>query len=165
MKIRTVQAKDIDACHLIEQHCFTQSEAASLDSIKERATVYPSGFIVAELDHRVVGMINSGATDSDDITDEAFKKLIGHREDGRNIVIFSVSVAPKFQGKKIASRLMSRFVERSRELNKEKILLLCKTDLIPFYERLGFTLGGISTSTHGGFEWHEMIYTLKNTNN
>ena len=160
-----MQAKDIDACHSIEQLCFTTSEAASLESIKERATVYPWGFIVAELDQRVVGMINSGATDSDDITDEAFKKLIGHRENGKNIVIFSVSVAPAHRGKGIASRLMGRFVERSRQLNKEKILLLCKTDLIPFYERLGFAYGGISTSTHGGFEWHEMVHPIKNTTN
>lgn len=161
MKIRTVRKNDIDACYLIEKTCFHQSEAASLDSITDRATVYPSGFIVAEIDNKIVGMINSGSTNSDDITDEAFKKLIGHTENGKNIVIFSVSVSPEFQGKNIASGLMNHFINRSRDLKKEKILLLCKTPLIKFYEKLGFRYGNISTSTHGGFKWHEMMYCIE----
>lgn len=161
MKIRTVKKEDIPACYRVEQDCFEESEAASLASIEKRATQYPAGFIVAEIDNQIVGMVNSGATDKDDITDEAFKQLIGHTENGKNIVIFSVSVLPGFQGRKIASELLNRFIQRSKALKKEKILLLCKTALIGFYESFGFEYGGISTSTHGGFQWHEMAYQIK----
>ncbi len=161
MNIRTVNKKDIEACYLIEKICFEESEAASLSSITDRVDVYPSGFIVAEVDNKVVGMVNSGSTNSDDITDEAFKKMIGHTENGKNIVIFSVSVFPEFQGQGIAANLISCFKKRSKELKKEKILLLCKTELIKFYEKLGFQYENISTSTHGGFEWHEMIYNVE----
>ena len=160
VNIRTVQKGDIKACHRIEQACFESGEAASLKSIQERAAVYPDGFIVAEIDHSVVGMVNSGSTDSDDITDEAFKKLIGHTENGKNIVVFSVSVLPEFQGKGIASALMKQFIKRAGQLKKVNVLLLCKTDLIPFYKRLGFEYGGISDSTHGGSKWHEMVFRL-----
>lgn len=157
MNIRTVTQDDIQACYQIEQKCFEESEAASLESIEKRVRLYPAGFLVAEIDHQIVGMVNSGSTDKDDITDEAFKKLIGHTDNGKNIVIFSVSVLPEFQGRKIASELLKRFIRRAGDLKKEKILLLCKTALIRFYESFGFEHAGMSTSTHGGFEWHEMI--------
>ncbi len=160
MMIRTVVKKDIETCYLIEKKCFEKSEAASFDSIAKRADTYPAGFLVAQIDNQVVGMVNSGATDKDDITDEDFKKLIGHTDSGKNIVVFSVCVFPEFQGNKIASDLIEHFIKRSKELRKEKILLLCKHELIEFYEKLGFTYSGISTSTHGGFEWHEMIYNI-----
>lgn len=160
MHIRSVTMDDVKQCHLIEKTCFEESEAASLSSIKQRAEVYPAGFVVAEVENSVVGMINSGSTDKDDITDEEFKKLIGHCEAGKNIVIFSVSVLPEFQQRGVGSDLLKYFIERSGTLKKERILLLCKTNLIKFYERLGFVYGNISKSTHGGFEWHEMVYNL-----
>jgi ribosomal protein S18 acetylase RimI-like enzyme len=161
VNIREVAEDDVKQCYLIEKTCFEESEAASLNSIKNRVKVYPAGFIVAEIENSVVGMINSGSTDKDDITDEEFKKLIGHSENGKNIVIVSVSVLPEFQGKGIASILLKDFIERSENLKKEKILLLCKTDLIGFYKGLSFRYGSISKSTHGGFEWHEMVYNIK----
>ncbi len=161
MKIRTVDIKDVKACHLIEQRCFEKSEAASYDDIAKRADVYPAGFLVAEMNNRIVGMVNSGATDKDDITDEAFKQLVGHTEYGKNSVIFSIAVMSEFQGKQIASSLMKQFIERATQLKKEKILLLCKTGLIPFYEKQGFNYANISASIHGGFQWHEMVYYIK----
>ncbi len=161
MIIRGVTKNDIESCYFIEKTCFEESEAASIESIEKRVDVYPAGFIVAEVDSRIVGMINSGATDKDDITDEEFKKLIGHSDNGKNIVIFSVSVLPEFQKKGIASTLLIEFIKRSKELEKEKVILLCKTELIKFYERLGFEYFSVSTSNHGGFEWHEMIYYIR----
>jgi len=161
VNIRTVQNKDIEWCYKIEKECFAHSEAASMKSLKDRAVLYPDGFIVAEVDQSVIGMVNSGSTNSDDITDEEFKKLIGHTENGKNIVIFSVSVLPEHQSKGVATTLVKQFIVRAQELGKEKVLLLCKTDLISFYEKLGFFYGGISSSTHGGVEWHEMVYSIR----
>ncbi len=158
MDIRTVNKNDIKTCYNIEKACFEESEAASLDSIERRVDVYPAGFIVAEKDGNVVGMINSGSTDKEDITDEEFKKLIGHSENGINIVIFSVSVFPEYQGRGIAGALLNYFIKRSEQLKKKKILLLCKTELIGFYKKSGFSYNCKSNSTHGGFEWHEMAY-------
>jgi hypothetical protein len=43
---------------------------------------------------------------------------------------------------------------------REKILLLCKSDLIPHYQNYDFLYGGKSRSKHGGFEWHEMYLLL-----
>jgi ribosomal protein S18 acetylase RimI-like enzyme len=122
--------------------------------------MFPEGFLVAESHGQIVGMINSGSTNKEDITDEAFKDMVGHVRDGKNIVIFSLAVLPEFQGMGVSKKLLTKFVDISKELKKEKILLICKSDLIPYYQKYGFSYGGKSKSRHGGFEWHEMYLSL-----
>ena len=51
-------------------------------------------------------------------------------------------------------------MEEARQRKKENILLLCKHHLITYYEKLGFDHVGLSKSTHGGAEWHEMRLAL-----
>ena len=86
--------------------------------------------------------------------------MVGHDKDGKNMVIFSLAVIPEFQRNGISKQLMLRFIEVSKGLKKEKILLLCKSELIPYYQNYGFLYGGKSKSKHGGFEWYEMYLPL-----
>jgi ribosomal protein S18 acetylase RimI-like enzyme len=159
--IRHVLPTDLDDCVLVETSGFLPEEAASRETIKLRLEMFPQGFLVAEINGRVVGILNSAATDKDDISDEELKQLIGHDPDGKNMVVFALAVLPEFQKRGIARQLMARFVEEARELKKENILLLCKQHLIAYYERLGFGHVGLSKSTHGGAEWHEMQLALR----
>lgn len=158
--IRPVTETDLTACHCVEALSFPEDEAASLDSIRTRIDIFPDGFLVAEDNGRIIGMVNSGSTSKDDITDEDFKSLIGHEPDGENIVVFSLCVLPEYRGNGIAADLLAQFVEHSRSLGKRRVLLLCKDGLVPFYRRAGFTDRGISSSTHGGAVWHEMVKDL-----
>ncbi len=156
VQIRDARSKDVSACHAIERACFEASEAALERSIRTRQRLYPEGFLVAELAEQVVGFINSGATDRVDLADEAFKDMVGHDPDGANIVIFSVAVAPDHQGTGVSRGLLHAFVDRARVLGKRSILLLCKDDLVGYYQRFGFQDMGQSGSSHGGFRWREM---------
>ena len=158
--IRPVTVNDLDACHTVESRCFFPSEAASKENIEKRINLFPQGFFVAEVAHEVIGHINSGATHKDDITDEELKAMIGHDADGKNLVVFSLAVDPEFQKQGIARQLMLRFIDAARAMKKQNILLLCKAQLIPYYETYGFIDGGVSASTHGGFTWHEMSLSL-----
>ena len=157
LKIRQVITHDLDACHAVESRCFLPSEAASRETIKTRINLFPQGFLVAELNNAIIGMVNSGATNKEDISDEAFKAMVGHERNGVNIVIFSLAVLPEFQKQGIAKQLMVRFIEASKQLGKQKIMLICKSNLIDYYQRYGFIYVGESTSTHGGCKWHEMV--------
>ncbi len=105
-------------------------------------------------------MLNSAATNKDDISDEELKQLVGHDPDGKNMVVFALAVLPEFQKRGIARRLMSRFVEEARQRKKENVFLMCKHHLIAYYEGMGFIDAGLSRSTHGGAEWHEMRLKL-----
>lgn len=160
--IRTVRPDDIDACLRIETACFPPDEAATREGIEKRVKTFPEGFLVAEIDGTVAGQINSGATNKDDITDEAFKQLDGHEKDGRNMVIFSLSVLPDYRRRGIAGALLRRFADDARKQGRETILLLCKDELVGYYSRFGFKDRGLSDSEHGGVQWHEMALPLRN---
>ncbi|HSK88144.1 MAG TPA: GNAT family N-acetyltransferase [Anaerolineales bacterium] len=154
--IRHVLPKDLDECFRVETSGFPPEEAAARETIQLRIETFPQGFFVAEINGRVVGMLNSAATDKDDISDEELKQLIGHDPGGKNMVVFALAVLPEFQKRGIARRLMSRFMEEARQHQKGTVLLMCKRHLIAYYERMGFAHVGLSRSTHGGAEWHEM---------
>ena len=158
--IRHVRPNDLDGCFIVETTGFPPEEAAARATIKRRIDTYPQGFLVAEVHGKVVGILNSAATNKEDISDEELKQLIGHDADGKNMVVFALAVLPEFQKRGIASQLMSRFVDEARKRDKENVLLLCKQHLIAYYERLGFAHAGLSRSTHGGAEWHEMRLVL-----
>jgi hypothetical protein len=39
-------------------------------------------------------------------------------------------------------------------------MLICKSELIGYYQNYGFIYTSESTSTYGGFKWHEMYLPL-----
>jgi ribosomal protein S18 acetylase RimI-like enzyme len=160
--IRRVLPKDLEDCFLVETSGFPPEEAATKETMKLRLETFPQGLFVAETAGRVVGILNSGATDKEDISDEELKQLIGHEPDGKNMIVFALAVLPEFQKRGIARQLMARFVEEARARKKENVSLLCKQQLIAYYERMGFVHVGLSKSTHGGAEWHEMRLELGN---
>lgn len=160
LTIRTVTPEDLTACHTIEVNCFPAPEAAWTTSLRTRIEEYPEGFLVAELNGKVVGQVNSGSTHKDDITDEEFKQLIGHDPDGRHMVIFSLSVHPDHQRQGIADKLMAEFITQARDMGKATVKLLCKKDLLAYYARHGFLDDGLSASNHGGAAWHSMTLHL-----
>lgn len=159
VNVRRVRERDLDVCYAIESACYT-SDAASREKIQKRIELFPEGFLVAEFNGRVIGIINSASTNKEDITDEAFKDMIGHVKDGKNIVIFSLAVLPEFRRNDISKKLMMKFLDVSKALKKKRILLICRYELIPYYQKYGFFYGGKSKSRHGGFEWYEMYLPL-----
>jgi ribosomal protein S18 acetylase RimI-like enzyme len=160
VNIRQVTAEDLEACFVIETACFPPSESADKETIALRIAKFPQGFLVAEVAGQLVGMLNSGCTNKADLSSEDLKKLIGHDAAGGNLVVFSLAVHPNFQKRGIARRLMMCFFEEARRLEKQKILLICKQELVGYYQRLGFVHLGGSKSTHGGSVWHEMGFFM-----
>jgi ribosomal protein S18 acetylase RimI-like enzyme len=158
--IRHVRPQDLDECLLVETSGFPPEEAATRETIKRRIETFPEGFLVAEQNGKVAGILNSAATNKEDISDEELKQLIGHDPAGKNMVVFALAVLPEFRKQGIARELMSRFVEEARQRGKQYVLLLCKQHLVAYYEGMGFEHIGRSKSTHGGAQWHEMRLRL-----
>ena len=160
--IRNVTEADLDGCYEVEIACWPPEEAAAKETVERRIAVFPQGFFVAESDGRVVGMLNSCCTDREDLGDEELKQLIGHDIDGRNMVVFALGVLPGFRKQGVAAALMLRFIRLARELNKKNVRLICKSDLVAYYERFGFVHAGLSRSMHGGATWQQMVLKLDN---
>jgi ribosomal protein S18 acetylase RimI-like enzyme len=159
--IRNVKLSDLDGCLEVEVSGFPQEEAASRETIQNRIEIFPQGFLVAELGGRIIGMLNSTSTNREDIADQELKKMVGYDPDGGNMIVFALAVLPEYRKRGVARRLMLRFIEESRRLGKGKILLMCKSHLIGYYERMGFAHIRLSKSTYGGAEWHEMSCSIR----
>lgn len=158
--LRAPRLTDLDRCFEIEAISYDGDEAATREKIKTRIETYPDGFLVLEVDERLVGFINSGCTDKVEMADESFKELIGHDPDGRHNVIMSLVVHPEYQGQGLASMLMAGHVTKMKQLRKTSIQLMCKKQHVPIYQRFGFSYVRPSISGHGGMAWHEMIMVL-----
>jgi len=158
--IRQVQINDLNQCFDIETTAYAGDEAASKEKIALRINTYPQGFIVKEIEGKVVGFINSGACHQVELSDEDFKSLVGHDETGKHIVIMSVVVHPNYQQQGIASELMQAFIQQMKDLHKQDIYLICQTRLIQMYAKSGFKYLRESDSDHGGLAWHEMKLNL-----
>lgn len=158
--IREVTCADLDPCFEIESIAYKGDDAATREKIATRIATYPQGFIVLEIENRVAGFINAGTTFDVKMSDEDFKSLIGHDPEGPHVVIMSVVVHPDYQGRGLAKSLMTEFINRMRNLNKEDIFLMCKEKHITLYENMGYHYLHSSASTHGGMTWHEMVMVL-----
>lgn len=160
LQIRRVERADLDACCGLENVCYDLLEVAPRDFIEKRIECYPDGFYVAEVNGQVVGMVNSGATHKDDITDEGLKYLTGHVRNGRSAVIFSLAVHPDYRLKGIGRKLIAQMINVAEKKEKQRILLLCQEELIPFYTSLGFSQVGLASTNFGGKMLHQMEFVL-----
>lgn len=157
---RNARLADANRCFEIETSAFEGDEAATLEKIAKRIEVYPEGFLILEDDGQIVGFINSGCAETVELSDEAFKDLTGHDPEALNVVILSVVVEPRHQGKGHSRALMTEFVQRMRAMGKTTIHLICKEHHVPLYEGFGYQYQRPSASDHGGKSWHDMSMTL-----
>ena len=160
ISIREAVQADLDRCYEIESSAYAGDEAASREKIQKRINVYPEGFLVLEIGGEIAGLINSGATDDVQLSNEEFKQLVGHDPAGKKIVVMSVAVHPAFQRKGLAGQLIKVFSDKMKAMGKAEIFLICQTGLIDMYARHGFEYIGVSDSEHGGLSWHEMSLSL-----
>jgi len=147
-------------CFEIETSAYEGDEAATMKKISKRIAEYPQGFLILEIDNKVIGFINSGCAYEVEMSDEDFKELIGHAPEAPNVVILSVVVDPTHQGKGHSKTLMKEFVKRMAGMDKKTIHLMCKEHHVPLYEKLGYHYTKRSASDHGGMPWHEMVMEL-----
>ncbi|MGE8064557.1 GNAT family N-acetyltransferase [Pseudomonas sp. NPDC089569] len=151
---------DAERCYEIEIGAYEGDEAATLEKIRTRIEQYPEGFLILEVEGKVVGFINSGCAHEVVMSDEAFKELVGHDPVAPNVVIMSVVVDPDYQGKGYSKLLMNKFIQQMKALDKQTIHLMCKEQHVELYRKMGYQYLRPSPSDHGGMAWHEMVMTL-----
>ena len=157
---RQAVPEDLARCFEIESAAYEGDEAATEEKIAKRIAAYPEGFLIMEVDGRVVGFINSGCAWNVVMSDESFKELVGHDSAAPNVVIMSVVIDPAYQGRGYSTLLMREFVAGMQRAGKATIHLMCKSRHVDLYAKQGYRYVKLSESTHGGMTWHEMVMEL-----
>lgn len=154
--IRNAKKEEADLLAAIEAECFPAAEAASKAVIRERMHAFSENFFVAQAEETVVGFINGGTTDKQELPDELYHDVKLHKPEGAYQTVFGLDVLPAYRHQKIAGKLLDHMTLTARERGKKGVILTCKEHLIGFYESHGFCNYGVADSEHGGAVWYDM---------
>ena len=158
--IRQVTPHDLQAVTALENQCFPPAEAASLSSFYYRIATFPKSFYVAEEKNTLIGLINGCISDQEYISDKLFEPQGGHNPHGCNQMIFGLATRPDHQRQGVGTSLMNHLIESSRKSGCRHMVLTCKKNYLPYYEKFGYINKGQSTSIHGGAIWYDMVLVL-----
>jgi len=100
--------------------------------------------------------LNGLATDGDCLKDEFFRNADLHDPTGDNVMILGLAVLPKYRGIGVASELMRRYSGIQRQQGRCALILTCLDAKVEMYKKMGFEDEGISDSSWGGEQWHQM---------
>lgn len=161
-EFRMIRPQEADQAVQIEQICFPPNEACSEKSMRERIAAAPELFLVA-VDRetgRVAGFLNGLSTEEEVFRDEFFTDVTLYDSKGRNVMLLGLDVLPEYRGRGLAREIVSQYLRREKENGRRRVILTCLAGKVQMYQRMGFVDLGISGSTWGGEEWHEMSFTL-----
>lgn len=162
-KIRHASIEDLDEIVQLEMACFSKEEAASREAFEKRLKVYSDYFWLLLIDNKIVSMVNGMVSDSPVLVDEMYTNSLLHNSSGKWQMIFGVETRPEYRKRGYADALLRAVIEDVKGQSREGIVLTCKKELIPYYERFGFVNEGLSESKHGGETWYQMRLTCSTT--
>lgn len=157
--IRQILENEAELAENVELACFPPNEACILPIMKQRVEYARDLFLVAvDENENMIGIIDAIATNERHLKDEFFTDITLHDPSGKHCMILGLAVVPTWQKKGVAKALMKAFIESQK--CRDTIVLTCLESKVSLYKKLGYEDLGVSDSSWGGEEWHEMIYTF-----
>ena len=156
---------DVAEIYAIERASYPADEAASLASLTMRASEANEFFMVCRLaddDARtIIGYVCATLTARDALEHDS---MTTHDARGTTLCVHSVVVAPEWRARGVGAAMLARYCDEwifgdasPRRPRVRVMRLLCKANLIAFYEKHGgFTLEGESSVAHGAETWYDM---------
>ena len=143
IKIREVQQSDIDQVCLIQESTQNCQETFNREIIEERIRNFADTFLLASLDDQVIAYILgtdlANSSLSRWIEELANVELISDR----NLVIDALSVHPNYQGQGFGTLLLAAMKQVALQQNSPGIHLVCKDELLSYFEMNEFMEQGI----------------------
>lgn len=161
-ELRMIRQEETEQAVQIEQICFPPHEACSEESMREHIAAAPELFLVAvdRATGRIAGFLNGLSTEECIFRDEFFTDATLYDPKGKNVMLLGLDVLPEYRGRGLAKAIVSRYADREKENGRKLLILTCLEGKVQMYQRMGFEDQGISGSTWGNEEWHEMTYRL-----
>ena len=144
IKIREVQQSDIEQVCLIQESTQNFQETFKREIIEERIRNFADTFLLASLDDQVIAyiLVTDFATSSVNrwIAEMADVEAISNE----NLVIDALSVHPNYQGQGFGTLLLAAMKQVALQKNSPGIYLLCKDELLSYFEMNEFIEQGIA---------------------
>ena len=129
---------DVDQVAALEAQSYPEDEAASPERILYRSQNATTYFHVLKdrESSEILGFVNGTCVKEHTIVHESMST---HHAEGRTLVIHSVTVRAQDRRKGIAYAMLVEYMKRVYATKTvDRILLLCKGYLLPFYLKPGF---------------------------
>lgn len=160
VEFRLLMADELEAAYQLELTCYIPEAAATLEAFRFRQMNFPDYFWSAWTEQRLVGLACAVRTSECACEENEVKGAHEAQRNGMNLCVLSVAVDPGYRLQRVGAALVKKLIEQATTDQLESIFLMCEAHLIPFYEQQGFSYIGLSSSKHGGIEWHEMKLIL-----
>lgn len=160
LTFQPAQPVQLDAIMTIENQGFTPDEAATKASMAERIDRISDTFIVATLNQQVLGYVAGPAANTHYLSDDLYDHLEANDPTDRYQTVLSLAVAKNARGQGVGSKLLAELAKVAKLQHRQAITLTCLKKLVPFYEHNGYVNEGVSTSTHAGETWYNMVREL-----
>lgn len=153
-EFRKAIIEDATAITLLEDNSYPPDEAATPAKISYRIEHANDFFYILKKNHQLIGFINGTVINEDTIHHESMSV---HHPTGKTLVIHSVVVDKEYRRQKTASKMLQSYIQKIYELKSiDQILLLSKSNLLPFYLSNNFRFIKISPVVHGQETWMEL---------
>lgn len=138
LKIRSVTEDDLDSVVKIEAEAFNMDLNRTKKDMIVRIENYSDTFLVAEINHQVVGHIFGPAFSQRYIKDRLYFQNKPNRKEDHYQTVLSLAVRPEYRKQGIASQLLTELSSIAKKQDRTAITLTCLPKLFSFYEKRGF---------------------------
>ena len=150
-EFRNIKKNETEQTAEIERICFPPNEACTPEMMHLRVEKVPEMFLVAvdKATGKIAGFINGLSTNETVLRDEFFQNADLYDPAGENVMILGVDVLPEYRRIGLASEMMECYK-----------ILTCLESKVAMYRKMGYGDNGMSVSSWGGEQWHEMTCKL-----
>ena len=143
IKIREATQSDMEQICLISDCTAGSREITNRKMIEERIRSHADTFLLASLDNQVIAYIS--ATDFATSSVSRWIVEMADREaiSNGNLVIDALSVHPNYQGQGFGTLLLAAMKQVALQKNSPAIYLVCKDELLSYFEMNEFIEQGI----------------------
>ena len=143
IKIREVQQSDIEQVCLIQESTQNFQETFNREIIEERIRNFADTFLLASLDDQVIAYISATDFATSSVSRWIVEMADVEAISNGNLVIDALSVHPNYQGQGFGTLLLAAMKQVALQQNCLGIYLLCKDELLSYFEMNEFMEQGI----------------------
>ena len=143
INIREAQVSDIEHICLIQESAQTSQDEITREILEERIRSHADTFLLASLDNQVIAYISATDFATSSVSRWIEEMVDGEAISNRNLVIDALSVHPNYQGQGFGTLLLATLKQVAPQKNSPAIYLVCKDELLSYFEMNEFIEQGI----------------------